>query len=77
MDLDEVILKLRYERKKLDEVIDSLELLSKAAKMEKTAGKSRRGRKSMDEAARKQVSERMKEYWASQRKKQKEPDGSD
>ena len=77
MDLDEVILKLRYERKKLDEVIDSLELLSKAAKMEKAAGKARRGRKSMDEPARKQVSERMKEYWASQRKKQKEPDGSD
>ena len=77
MDLDEVILKLRYERKKLDEVIDSLELLSKAAKMEKTAGKGRRGRKSMDEPARKQVSDRMKEYWASQRKKQKEPGGSD
>ena len=70
MDLDEVIRKLRYERKKLDGVIASLEQLSTAAKAEKTVGKGRRGRKSMDEPARKEVSERMKKYWASRRKKQ-------
>ena len=77
MDLDEVILKLRYERKKLDEVIDSLEQLSMAAKMEKAAGKGRRGRKSMDEPDRQKVSKRMKEYWASRRKKQQEPGTAD
>ena len=77
MELDEVIRKLRYERKKLDGVIASLEQLSMAAKPEKTVGKGRRGRKSMDEPARKDVSERMKKYWASRRKKQQEPGGSE
>jgi len=76
MDLDEVIRKLRFERKKLDEVIASLEQLSIAEKVEKTAGKGRPGRKSMDELARREVSERMKKYWASWRKKQQEPGGS-
>ena len=74
MDLDKAIRKLRNERKKLDEVIASLEQLSNAAK---TVGKGRRGRKSMDEPARKEVSERMKKYWASRRKKQQEPGRSD
>ena len=77
MDLDEVIRKLRYERKKLDGVIASLEQLSMAATVEKTVEKDRRGRKSMDEPARKEVSERMKKYWASRRKKQQDPGGSD
>ena len=77
MDLDDVILKLRYERKKLDAVIESLERLSTAAKLEKTVRKGRRGRKSMDAPDRKKVSERMKAYWASRRKKQQEPEGSD
>lgn len=70
MNLEEIIHKLRYERRKLDEVIATLERLSEAAKGEKTEPKSRRGRKFMDENARKEVSERMKKYWASRRKKQ-------
>ena len=77
MDLNEIILALRNERKKLDRLIAFLEQLSMGAKVEKTVGKGRPGRKSMDEPARKEVSERMKKYWASRRKKQQEPGGSD
>ena len=77
MDLNEVIRELQCERKELEEVIASLEQLSKAAKVEETAPKGRRGRKFMDEPARKEVSERMKKYWASRRRKKQELGGSD
>jgi hypothetical protein len=72
MDLDEVISKLRKEREKLDEVIASLEQLSTAPNEDMTVVKGRRGRKSMDEPARKEVSERMKKYWAWRKKNQQE-----
>jgi hypothetical protein len=72
MDLDDAISELRNERKKLDEVIASLEQLSEAPEADRTMVKGRRGRKSMDEPARKEVSERMKKYWAWRRKNQQE-----
>ena len=69
MDLDKVIRKLYDERAKLDRIITSLEQLRESsAGMETQALKKRRGRKSMDAEARKEVSERMRRYWASRKK---------
>ena len=74
MDLDKVIRKLYEERAKLDRVITSLEeLRESSAGLETQALKKRRGRKSMDAEARKEVSERMKKYWANRKKKKPEP----
>jgi hypothetical protein len=71
MDLYKAIQDLYAEREKLERVIASLEDLQRAAggnvpplpKSEK-----RRGRKSMNADERRQVSARMKKYWASRRK---------
>jgi hypothetical protein len=73
MDLDKVIRKLYEERAKLDEIITSLELLKRSATVvEKEVVKKRRGRKFMNEEDRKEVSERMKKYWASRREAKEE-----
>jgi hypothetical protein len=73
MDLDKVIRKLYEERAKLDDIITSLELLKRsAAVVEKEVVKKRRGRKFMSEEDRKEVSERMKKYWASRREAKEE-----
>jgi hypothetical protein len=72
MDLDKVIQKLYDERAKLDGIITSLEQLRQSASaVQKEVVKKRRGRKFMNEEDRKEVSERMKKYWAA-RRQQKE-----
>ena len=69
MDLDKVIAKLQGERAKLDAIITSLEQIRQAgADIPKEVLKKRRGRKFMNEADRRDVSERMKRYWAARRK---------
>ena len=75
MELHKLILKLRAERAKLDEILASLEHLAKTTRMAEArkAVRKRRGRKSMDEAARKEVSERMKRYWGMRRQQQATP----
>jgi len=65
MDLRATINALLEERDKLDRAIQMLEGLQSG---EVLAFKSRRGRKSMGPEERKVVAERMKRYWASQRK---------
>ena len=73
MDLDRVIAKLLGERAKLDEIITSLEELKRTgADVPKEIIKKRRGRKFMNEEDRREVSERMKRYWASRREKKRE-----
>jgi hypothetical protein len=67
MELPKLIEKLREERAKLDVVIASLEQLEATMAEAKKVVRKKRGRKSMDEAGRKEVSERMKKYWASRR----------
>ena len=69
MDLYKVIQDLYAEKEKLERVIASLEELQKTAGAAVPAPKavSRRGRKSMGTGERKEVSERMKKYWASRR----------
>ena len=65
-DLYRIIRELVDERNKLDRIITSLEqMIESGGDIE--APVKRRGRKSMDSAARKQVSERMKRYWAKRR----------
>jgi hypothetical protein len=69
MELDKVIAKLQGERAKLDAIIASLEQLKRSgADVPKELVKKRRGRKFMNEEDRKEVSERMKRYWAARRK---------
>jgi hypothetical protein len=71
MDLDGIIRALLAERNRLDQIISALEepglkaTLAKATQTKKTG--ERRGRKFMDSAARQEVSERMKRYWAKRR----------
>ena len=65
-DLYRIIRELVDERDKLDRIITSLEQMILSGETSAPVLK-RRGRKSMDSAARKQVSERMKRYWAKRR----------
>jgi hypothetical protein len=67
-DLYRIIRELVDERDKLDRIITSLEQMILSGETSGPEPKlKRRGRKSMDSAARKQVSERMKRYWAKRR----------
>lgn len=66
MDIHRIIRDLSEERKHLERIIESLELVAK------TGGgyikpPGRRGRKFMDVAGREEVSIRMKKYWAGRR----------
>jgi hypothetical protein len=66
MDIHRIIRDLNEERKHLERIIESLELVAK------TGGgpikpPGRRGRKFMDIAGREEVSIRMKKYWAGRR----------
>jgi hypothetical protein len=65
-DLYKIIRELVDERDKLDRIITSLDQMILSGETSAPTLK-RRGRKSMDSAARKQVSERMKRYWAKRR----------
>ena len=65
MDLYKLIGELVAERDRIARIIDSLEEASGATYT--VAAKKRRGRKSMDAKARREVSERMRIYWAKRR----------
>ncbi len=71
MDLYRIIFELVQERNRIQRIIDSLEKAS-VGKHPPVARK-RRGRKTMDRAAREEVSERMKRYWAKRRAGQNDP----
>lgn len=63
MDLDKIIRDLRTEKERLDRAISSLEDLTKTGAVTPLVVTKRRGRKTMDEDERKEVSARMREYW--------------
>ena len=65
MDIESIVDDLKAERDRLDGIIVALERLQGA--VEQTAAPKRRGRKFMDKQGRKEVSERMKRYWADRR----------
>jgi hypothetical protein len=75
VDLYKALRVLYEQRNKLDEVIASLEELQRKAASEgeekrlEVREPGRRGRRSMDEESRRQVSERMKAYWAERKRK--------
>jgi hypothetical protein len=72
MDLYRIIRELVLERDRLQRIIDSLEEMKSNGKPPARAeGAKRRGRKSMDLAAREEVSERMKRYWAQRKAEQR------
>jgi hypothetical protein len=68
LDLYKTIRVLSEERQRLDKLIASLELLkaSEGGNVRRKAP-GRRGRKGMSAAERKEISERMKKYWAARR----------
>lgn len=71
MDLFKAIEDLYEEKRRLDEVIARLEALSLARDKGPAAAPEparKRGRKSMSEEERAEVSARMKEFWAQKRK---------
>lgn len=72
MDLYRIIRELVLERDRLQRIIDSLEEMKPNGKVQPRPEGKRPGRKSMDTAAREEVSDRMKRYWA-QRKAQRGP----
>lgn len=74
MDLYKAIQDLYAEKEKLERVIASLEELQRSAGAIPVLprGAKRRGRVSMNSVERKEVSERMKKYWASRRKRTQE-----
>ena len=71
IDLRNVLKDLYTQRERLEHVITSLEALQQGS----AAGlppqkKTNRGRKSMGAKERREVSERMRKYWAARRKKE-------
>jgi hypothetical protein len=79
MDLYKALQELYAEKEKLDRVIASLEELQRTAGSAPVWPKpaERRGRKSMDTSERREVSERMRKYWAGRRQpKQDAPSGA-
>lgn len=72
MNIHQAIKELLAEKERLDRAIAHLEGMQKQ-RGDETPAKKRRGRKTMDAQARRQVSERMKRYWEARRKKK--PDG--
>jgi hypothetical protein len=67
MDLYRIIRELVQERDRLQRIIESLEGMTPPLRVTSHPEHKRRGRKSMDDAARQEVSERMKRYWAQRR----------
>ena len=67
MDWYAAIHELHEEKKRLDRLIAALEAIENGTSPETTSGLPRRGRKTMSAEERKQVSERMKRYWAGRR----------
>ena len=74
MDISKVIEHLYQEKKKLDQAIAVLEELRRTGGQLSDQPRSHRGRgrKSMDQDEREEVSRRMKKYWAGRRKQVEE-----
>lgn len=65
MDVRTMLRQLLFERAMIDRAIAELEALQKTESVaDDDSGKKRRGRKGMEPEERRQVSERMKRYWA-------------
>lgn len=67
MDLQQTIHQLEIQKRAIEFVIAELEQLQNGNDGGSVAMENRRGRKSMGSEERRQVSERMKRYWANRR----------
>lgn len=67
MDLYKAIRALHEERDRLDRLIKSITEMNARGALRSAPVRSRRGRRRMSAAERRQVSERMKRYWAQRR----------
>jgi hypothetical protein len=72
MDLQETIRQLKMERERVKSAIAALEEFLASGYSEATDLPRRRGRKQMSPEERKEVSERMKKYWANRRRRKPE-----
>jgi hypothetical protein len=72
MDLYQIIDELVRERNRVQNIIESLEGMNSAGSVSVRGTGKRRGRKSMDHAAREEVSARMKRYWAKRNAERKD-----
>jgi hypothetical protein len=71
MNINKAIRELHEEKKRLDHVIASLEEMQRnEAALGIVLSDKKRGRKSMDNEARQEVSARMKRYWNARRKQE-------
>ena len=68
MNIHQAIKELLAEKERLDRAIAHLEGMQKQ-RGDSAPAQQRRGRKTMDAQARRQVSERMQRYWEARRKK--------
>ena len=73
MDLDGIIRELVGERNRLERLIRKIEKSRSTPSAATPSKEERRGRKFMDGPARKEVSERMKRYWAKKREQASAP----
>jgi hypothetical protein len=67
MELGDVIQQLQAEKQRIERAIALLEQLHRNQGNSKAVARKRRGRKSMGSEERREVSARMKRYWASRR----------
>ena len=67
MELGDAIQQLQAEKKRIERTIALLEQLHRNQRSSKPVARKRRGRKSMGSEERREVSARMKRYWASRR----------
>ncbi len=67
MDLKALIDELNARKAVLENAIGSLKEIQQSLSGGPQTSEAKRGRKSMDEEERREVSERMKRYWASRR----------
>ena len=67
MDVHKALRELYQEKKRLDALIANLEEKVRAKARQPHSTTSRRGRRSMGEAERQQVSRRMSNYWAARK----------
>jgi hypothetical protein len=68
MDLFQILRELHIEKQRLDRIIRELEGLQGRETPDSPRPVKRRGRKSMSPEERREVSERMKKYWATRRR---------
>jgi hypothetical protein len=67
MELGDAIQQLQAEKQRIERAIAMLEQLHRNQGSSKAVARKRRGRKSMGSEERREVSARMKRYWASRR----------